>query len=72
MTAKRKVNSRKVCNRKPLLICGRPSIGKSTIQRPVSNNNEENNPHIRQTGEESEVESKGVSATDGDGFDDDF
>ena len=72
MTAKRKVNSRKVCNKKPLLICGRPSIGKSAFQRPVSNHKEENNTHIRQTGEESEVESKGVSATDEDGFDDEF
>ena len=72
MTAERKVNSRKVCNRKPLLICGRPSNGKSAIQRLVSNHEEENNTHIRQTGEESEVESKGVSATDEDGFDDEF
>ena len=72
MTAERKVNSRKVCNRKPLLICGRPSIGKSAFQRPVSNHKEENNTHIRQTREESEVESKGVSATDEDGFDDEF
>ena len=41
MTAERKLNSRKVCNRKPMLILKRPTKGILSIKQQMTSNEKE-------------------------------